>query len=61
MEKSQNEGTKSAFFFSIIDLCSFFLYIKKVNRLMNSVMNNIFGLVTCLFPPFFSFKFTNLV
>ena len=49
------------FFFSVIDLCSFFLYIKRANRLMNSVMNNIFDLVTCLFPPFFSFKFTNLV
>ena len=38
-----------------------FLYIKSANRLMNSVMNNIFGLVTCLFPLFFPFKFTNLV
>ena len=49
------------FFFSIINLCSFFLYIKRANRLMNSVMNNIFDLVTCLFSPFFFFKFTNLV
>ena len=43
----------SFFFFLVIDLYSFFLYIKKANRLMNSVMNIIFGLVTCLFPPFF--------
>ena len=41
------------YFFLVIDLCSFFLYIKRVNRLMNSVINNIFGLVTCLFLPFF--------
>ena len=38
------------FFFAVIDLC-FFLYIKRVNRLMNSVMNSIFGLMTCLPPP----------
>ena len=42
----------SLFYFLIIDLCSFFLYIKRVNRLMNSIMNSIFGLVTCHFLPF---------
>ena len=41
------------YFFLVIDFCSFFLYIKRANRLMNSIMNSIFGLVTCLFPPFF--------
>ena len=40
-------------FFSIIDLCYFFLCIKRANRLMNSIMNNIFCLMTCLFSPFF--------
>ena len=49
-------------FFPVIDLYFFFsIYIKRANRLINSIMNSIFGLVTCLFSLFFSFKFTNLV
>ena len=45
----------SFFFFFFLShwFVHFFLYIKRANRLMNSVMNNIFGLVTCLFPSFF--------
>ena len=45
-------------FFSVINLCSFFfLYIKRAYRLMNSVMNSIFCLVTYLFSLFFFFFF----
>ena len=41
------------FFFFKSSICALFSIYKRMNRLINNVMNNIFGLVTCLFPPFF--------
>ena len=49
------------FFFFNHRFVLFFLYIKIANRLMHSVINSVFGLLTCLFLPFLFFKFTNLV